>query len=200
MRQITLVLTAALAIFTAASGWSAEAPTSKAGQARESARQQLAESMLADIHQATWISEGSGPGIVYIFFDPNCPYCHRLYLNTRDWIKQGKARLRWIPVGVLTATSPGKAAALLGADDPLQAFYANEDHYSRGGGIDEDIPTDSVDAKLKANEALLARTRAGAVPLMLFRLKDGAPFLIEGSPPKDKLPIILRNLAGAGPG
>ena len=200
MRQIILALTAALAMFATAHGWGAEAPAGKNVQQHESARQQLAESMLTDIHQATWISEGSGPGVIYIFFDPNCPYCHQLYLHTRDWIKEGKAQLRWIPVGILTTTSPGRAAALLGADNPLQAFYDNEDHYSHGGGIDEDISTPEIDAKLKANEALLARTRAGAVPLMLFRLKDGEPFLIEGSPPKEKLPIILRNLGSSGAG
>jgi thiol:disulfide interchange protein DsbG len=200
MRQITIALTAALAMFAAGSGWTANTPADKPAQSRAAVQQHLAESLLRDIHQATWISEGSGPGVIYIFFDPNCPYCHRLYLNTRDWIKAGKVRLRWIPVGVLTTTSPGKAAALLGADDPVQAFYDNEDHYSRGGGIDEDIPTPAIAAELKANEALLARTRAGAVPLMLFRLKGSAPFLIQGAPPKEKLPIILRNLENSGAG
>lgn len=200
MRQIILSLTAVLALFTSISAWSTEPPAGKGDQSRLGPMQRIAESMLTDIDQATWISEGNGPGPIYIFFDANCPYCHQLFVNTRSWIEEGKATLRWIPVGILTATSHGKATAMLTADDPVQAFYDNENHYARGsggGGIDEDVATPETDAKLKANLELLARTRSGAVPLMLFRTKDGAPILIQGSPPKDKLPIILDNLGDA---
>ncbi|MEJ2360436.1 MAG: thiol:disulfide interchange protein DsbG [Gammaproteobacteria bacterium] len=156
--------------------------------------EKIAGSMLKHIGQATYVKEGKGPHIIYIFFDPNCPYCHRLYEHTRKWIKQGKVQLRWIPVGILTTTSPGKAAAILGAKDPLKAFYYNENHYKNGGGIEEDLPSASTDKKLKANAALLARSRVGAVPAMLFRTKDNKPYLIEGAPPTDKLPIILANV------
>lgn len=156
--------------------------------------QQIAGSMLKDIGQATWISEGKGPHIIYIFFDPNCPYCHRLYEDTRSWIKHGKAQLRWIPVGILTPTSPGKAAALLGAKDPLKALYYNENHYDHGGGIEEDIPSSATEKKLHANAALLARTGFGAVPVMLFYTKDDTPYLIDGSPPKDQLAVILAHV------
>lgn len=199
MHKIIAPLLAVLALFSATATWAAP-PTEAEIQQRISLRQMMAESMLQDIGQATTIDEGSGAGPIYIFFDPNCPYCHQLYLNTRDWVKDGKAQLRWVPVGILTATSRGKATAILGADDPLQAFHANEQHYERGsggGGIDEDIPDPAIDAKLQANLALLARTRSGAVPAMLFRTKDGAPILIQGSPRKDKLPVILENLGDA---
>lgn len=156
--------------------------------------EKIAGSMLKDIGQASWVKEGKGPKIIYIFFDPNCPYCHRLYENTRAWVKQGKAQLRWIPVGILTATSSGKAAAILGAKDPLKAFYYNENHYKHGGGIEEDLPSQKTSKALKANADLLARTHVGAVPAMLFRTKDGKPFIIEGAPPKDKLPTILAHV------
>ena len=166
-------------------------PASAADDSRAQAMQQLAGSMLKDIGQTTWISEGKGPHVIYIFFDPNCPYCHKLYVNTRSRVEAGKVELRWIPVGVLTTTSAGKAVAILGAKDPRQAFYKNEDHYEHGGGIEEDIPTPAVEKKLKANEALLARTGFGGVPVMLFRGKDDTPLLIQGMPPEDKLEAIF---------
>lgn len=197
MRPIVLALTAAIGLATVAAH---AAPPNPSGKQQLTAREMAAESILADIDQATSIDEGTGSGVIYIFFDPNCPYCHQLYLNTRDWITQDKAQLRWIPVGILTTTSEGKAIAMLGADDPLQAFYKNEDNYNRGGGIDEDLPTPEISAQLAANENLLRRTRSGAVPAMVFRTKDGAPVLITGSPPKDKLPVVLRYLSGDGPG
>jgi len=183
MRQILKGLTIALTILMVGS-WSASASAA-------SQRQQLAESMLTNIDQASWIAEGKSPHVVYIFFDPNCPYCHKLYENARPWVKQGKLELRWIPVGILIASSHGKAVAILGAKDPLKAFYQNEDHYNRGGGIDEDLATPEIEKKLKANEQLLADSQLGAVPLMLFRSRTGAAMLVPGSPPKARLASLL---------
>lgn len=190
MRQLYNGLALALILLT--TGLVSSNNIAATGNDRARAMAQLAGSMLKDIGQTTWISEGKGPHVIYVFFDPNCPFCHRLYLNTRDWVKQGKVELRWIPVGILTATSAGKAAAILGAKDPRQAFYQNEDHYDRGGAIEEDIPTPAVEKKLKANDMLLARTGFGAVPVMLFDGNDGTPIIVQGSPPKAKLAVILK--------
>lgn len=173
--------------FLIVSTWAAN--TNAAGR-----MQQLADSMLKDIHQTTWISEGKGPHVAYVFFDPNCPYCHKLYERLRPWVKQGKLEVRWIPVGILTTTSRGKAVAILGAKDPLQAFYQNENHYNRGGGIDEDLGSADIEKKLKTNENLLARTNLGAVPLMLFRKSDGEAMLITGAPPKERLAGLIKQI------
>lgn len=190
MRQFSKLLVIALTLFT-----TGLLPASRAGAANPpSAMQQLAASMLKDIGTTSWISEGKGPRVIYIFFDPNCPFCHNLYLNTRDWVKANQVELRWIPVGILMPTSAGKAVAILGAQDPLAAFRQNEDHYARAdgfGAIDEDIPTPAVEKQLKANEALLARTRSGAVPVMLFESRNDGAILIQGAPPKDKLELLL---------
>jgi thiol:disulfide interchange protein DsbG len=183
-----------LFLLTVTAGWSSHTTAEEAAKKPLSARQRLAQSMLTDIQQTTWFSEGKGPHIVYIFFDPNCPFCHRLYLNTRSWVKQNKLELRWIPVGILTTTSAGKALSILQAKDPLTTFYENEDHYDQGGAIDEDLATPSTEKQLKANEALLARTRLGAVPVMLFHDRKGTPTLIAGSPPKNKLKVIFANV------
>jgi len=193
MHRVFRGLSAILTILAFTGAWSITATAAEETQTRLSPRQQIAESMLKDIRQTTWITEGKGPHLIYIFFDPNCPFCHKLYLNTREWIKQGKVKLRWIPVGILATTSPGKAAALLSAKDPVKAFYYNEDHYSNGGGIEEDIATPAIEKELKANAALLARTGFGGVPVILFRSNDhDTPILIQGSPPKEKLKTILR--------
>ncbi|MEJ2509073.1 MAG: hypothetical protein P8009_06285 [Gammaproteobacteria bacterium] len=76
MGRIVKGLAVALTIFAAAFVWSAN--VSAAGKDTH-AGSQLAASMLADITQASWIAEGKGPHVVYVFFDPNCPYCHKLY-------------------------------------------------------------------------------------------------------------------------
>ena len=160
--------------------------------------QQIAASVLKDIHQATWIAEGKGPHVAYVFFDPNCPYCHKLYTETRSWIKAGKLELRWIPVGLLTETSHGKAGAMLDAKDPLTAFYTNEDKYDPSGGlggVEEALDVSpKAQAALKANAALLARTGFGSVPALLFHADDGESVLIFGAPGQAKLDAILAHV------
>jgi len=193
MRQILKGLAVTLTIIAVWASWGASANAANNGPA-SGRMQQVAESILTDIDQASWVAEGKGPHVVYIFFDPNCPYCHDVYENTRPWVKEGKLELRWIPVGILIASSYGKAAAILGAKDPLKAFYQNEEHYKRGhggGGIEEDIATPEVEKKLRANEALLARTRVGAVPLILLRTDTRASIMVPGLPSKQKLTALL---------
>lgn len=192
MRKFTMGLGLCLTLLALGVTWNSS--TFAAENGRAAAIRQLADSMLKDIGQTTSIREGKSPHVLYIFFDPNCPFCHKLYENTRAWVKQGKVELRWIPVGILATTSAGKAAAILGAKDPRKAFYYNEDHYDRGGAIEEDIATPMVEKQLKANENLLARTGFGGVPVILFHAKDDTPIILQGAPPKEKLQIILDNV------
>lgn len=174
--------------------WAGISYAAGGGQA-QNRMQQIAASVLGSIETTSWVSEGKGPHVVYVFFDPNCPYCHRLYVETRSYVKKGVLTIRWIPVGILMTTSHGKAAAILSAKNPLQAFYQNEDNYTMGnGGIEEDLVEPAVEKKLKRNEALLARTRLGAVPLMLFYNKQGTPRLVQGAPPKKRLAAILADV------
>jgi thiol:disulfide interchange protein DsbG len=165
--------------------------------AAKESRAVIAEKMLTNINQATWIEEGKSAHVIYVFFDPNCPYCHRVYTNTRDWIKQNEVQIRWIPVGVLTPTSHGKALTLLDSKDPLKLFHHGEDNFAGGEGsaIDEALDGSDKSAKaLKNNVKLLRLTGFDAVPSILFRTQDGQAILVEGAPPANKMQIILQNV------
>lgn len=190
MKLIIRVLTVALIMLAIGTAWIAI--STEANAAANS--QPVAETILKDIGTATVIAEGKSPHVVYVFFDPNCPYCQQLYENTRPWVKQGKLQLRWIPTGTLTTTSRGKAAAILQAKDPLQAFHENEASYHEGGAIEEDLVSADTEKKLAVNEELLGRTEGGYVPAMLFRARDGTAKLVAGSPRKDKLKALLGNV------
>ena len=158
------------------------------------AKQSPAETVLAAAPRTHWVAQGQGRHLIYIFFDPNCPYCHRLYTDLQPLIKPYSLQLRWIPVGILTATSQGKAAAILDAKDPAKALDYNEVHYSmntHSGGIEEDIPSAKTVAHLHANAALLQRTGMSVVPTMVFRAKNGKAMLVQGAPPPKDLKKIL---------
>lgn len=194
MRKIFKALAIACAMTAAGPVWASSGTATATGVSN--AKPELASSLLGDIHQASWIAEGKGPHVIYIFFDPNCPYCHKLFEETRSYVKQGKVTLRWIPVGVLTTTSEGKAAAMLQAKDRLKAFYHNENHYSRSGGgaLEEGLAGPKVEKELKANERLLGRTGFGAVPTLLYRASNGDAELVQGAPPKERLKKILNRV------
>jgi len=95
------------------------------------------------------------PRIVYLFSDPNCPYCNMFWEQARPWVKAGKVQLRHIMVGIIREDSPGKSAALFAAKDPQKAL---EEHEAAGKGSKlqalAKIPAD-IEAKLDAVLKLL---------------------------------------------
>ena len=163
------------------------------------ARQKTAASILADILQATWIRDGKSAHVMYVFFDPNCPYCHKVYEMLRPQVQRGEVELRWVVTGRLMATSIGKAAAMLEAKDPTEAFYRNERGFSQEtgnfGGIEEEpLPREETIRQLNANLALLNRSGFDAVPALLFRTRDGKADIIRGAPPAVFLEKLLKDL------
>jgi thiol:disulfide interchange protein DsbG len=187
---------AALALLLALPVYAAETPTAVT---RTEARQKSAASVLADIQQATGIRDGKSAHVIYVFFDPNCPYCHKVYEMLRSPVQRGEVELRWIPIGKLMATSTGKAAAMLEAKDPTEALHRNERGFSpetgNFGGIEEEpVPRDETMRQLNANHALLRRTGSDAVPTLLFRTRDGKADIIRGAPPAAFLEKLLKEL------
>lgn len=152
-----------------------------------------ADAVLADLPKATWIAEGKGQRIVYIFIDANCPSCALLYRNLRTLIEPQDLQIRWVPVAVVNATSLGKGAAILQASEPLAALRLNEEHYrgeSYSGGIEEDIPTTETEQKLRANERLFNRLDIPVVPTMLFEDRNWHTVIIQGA----LSPVALRKV------
>ena len=168
-------------------------------QARAEARQRMAQSMLNDIKQATWIRDGKSAHLIYVFFDPNCPYCHKVYEMLRPQVQRGEVELRWIPIGKLMATSLGKAAAMLEDKDPTAALARNERDFSQetgsfGGVAEEPLPRDDTLRRLKANHDLLQRSGNDGVPALLYRTKEGKANLLVGAPPAAALEAVVKAL------
>lgn len=170
-----------------------------ATQTRADARQHNVTSILADIQQATWIRDGKSKHVIYVFFDPNCPYCHKVFEMLRPQVQSGAVELRWVPIGKLMLTSLGKAAALLEDKDPTAALYRNERDFSREtgafGGIEEEpLPREDTLRRLNANHALLRRSGNDGVPALLYRTKEGKANLVVGAPPAATLDAIVKSL------
>lgn len=165
----------------------------------EPARANTAHELLQRAAASHWIAQGQGTRVVYVIFDPNCPYCHIVYVESQAHLKN--FQFRWIPVGILFSSSRGKAAALLAAKDPVAALRKNEDDFvaARGklGGI---APLRHISAavarQLRTNLALLGTTGTLVVPKILYLRRNGKVRVITGALDPADFSAILRDVAG----
>ncbi|MGB7758058.1 MAG: thiol:disulfide interchange protein DsbG [Salinisphaera sp.] len=151
------------------------------------------QSAWPQLESATWIADGadSAPRRIYVFTDPNCPYCHRFYEAARPWVKAGKVQLRTILVGILKPSSPGKAAAILSAKHPVAAYRRHEANY-RSGGIKPlgDIPP-ALSDEITSNNALMGSLGIRGTPGIVTRDAHGKIHIHQGMPQGDTLTDIL---------
>lgn len=142
--------------------------------------------VLTHISRADRIVEGRGARHLTVFVDPNCPYCHKLFMALQPLIGPDHLSINWVVVGILRRTSPGKAAAILGAARPLRALEANERAFSlaNGGGAIHPVAVQGSAARgLERNDQLFSETEAEGVPVMLFMSRTGRTVMIQGLPP-----------------
>lgn len=145
------------------------------------------------LSDSTWIADGDDDAdhIIYMFTDPNCPFCHKFWTQARPWVEAGRVQIRHIPVALLTDTSAGKAAAWLAADDPSQALH---DHESAGlqNGIEPlaDIP-DAIASQLADNQERMDTLQIEGTP-GIFYFDDNNELQIQrGAPLDENLTHIL---------
>ncbi len=136
-------------------------------------------------HQAHAVDEGHGRHALFVFVDPNCPFCHTLFEQLQPLIGPHDLTVHWVVVGILRATSAGKAAAILGARDPLAALMRSEKGFRRGGGGGAIRPVPvrgSAAAALAANDHVLAMTGPELVPTLVYRNAAGQVIVHQGVP------------------
>jgi thiol:disulfide interchange protein DsbG len=204
-----------LALYVTPDGKHVIAGTLLDAQGREAAedalekavRAPMADAVWKQLQASAWIQDGkaSAPRTVYVFTDPNCPYCNKFWADARPWVDSGKVVLRHVMVGVLTPTSAGKAAALLADKNPAAALEAYERNHAGqnakalgsgrprplDGGLKplSTIPPD-VASKLAANEKLMAALGVQATPALVWRDAGGAVQVRTGAP-DSILPLVL---------
>ncbi|WP_115672537.1 thiol:disulfide interchange protein DsbG [Ciceribacter selenitireducens] len=171
------------------------------GSGQDMAEAQLKEMVEAPIKEegwkklerSTWVQDGeqNAPRIVYVFTDPNCPYCNQFWTAARPWVETGKVQLRHVMVGVIRQDSPAKAAAILEATSPQDALAENELNYQNGGISPLETVAPDMAAKLEANAALMTELGFAGTPAIVFRKVDGSIGNVAGLPQGAALEMIL---------
>lgn len=151
------------------------------------------ESVWPQLEEADWIREGAADAerVVYVFTDPNCPYCNAFWRATQDHIGD-ELQVRHIMVGILTSTSMAKAATILAADDSSAALKQHEQRHA-DGGLDplEELPL-AARQRVAANNELMFRLGAQATPTIFYKDARNKVRQTMGMPQPDTLHDILQ--------
>ncbi len=162
----------------------------------------VAKQLMDDLVDSSWIQDGHGSKIVYLFFDPNCPYCHHVFDSLMDIRKSmPDLQFRWVPLGMLGGNSAGKAAAMIQASDPIKAFRTNERNYGflnsdTGGGIEPAKHiAQSTTSLLDQNLSILQGANLYGIPIVVFQADDGQPFYFSGERTEAQLRELMAHVA-----
>jgi thiol:disulfide interchange protein DsbG len=157
----------------------------------------LSEEMWQGLEDSTWIADGAAeaPRIVYMFSDPNCPFCNMFWKQARPWVEAGDVQVRHVMVGILRADSAGKSAALLAAEDPEAALNAHE-----AAGKESTLkPIENISPKiagqLEANLTLMGKMGASATPAIYYLDENGRLQQQHGAPRPDSLNEIMGSVS-----
>lgn len=129
--------------------------------------------------QLSYIQDGSAGKIVYVIFDPMCPYCHEFYINTRRAVVNGVLQIRWLPVALL---GDRKQTAKI-----ISELYSSPDIAdSMSKMAYSQLPNPSTEAspgsvKMQSQNMLLLRDLSSRrVPTVLFKDSSGNVIVYDG--------------------
>ena len=139
---------------------------------------------------------GSKGAEITVFVDPNCIFCHELYLHAQPLVRAGTLRLRVVMVGFLKPSSLAKAAAILMRSDHAQALASDETTFDvthEEGGIKpaKAIPP-AIKQAIHANNRLLLRSGEEATPTLLYQDNEGHWQIMHHLPDHGFAPILAQ--------
>lgn len=151
------------------------------------------DAFLAATQRLTGITVGHGLPVLYVYFDPNCPFCHTLY-TTLEPIAS-RLSVRWIPVAILAASSGPRGAAILQGGPKALAY--NEHHFSRTGEEGGIAPSRDKTTALAVARNTLTLTESGAsslgTPTLVWKDRRGV-HVVVGVPAKEQLASLIESL------
>ena len=148
-----------------------------------------------ELDSAVFFTEGAkdDKNMIYVFFDPNCIFCHMFWKAVQPYEKAG-LQVRWIPVAFLKKDSAAKAVALMTAKDPAASMAINMSKFNKddeSGGIDAAVnPSEELLEKIRANGVLMDKFSSSGTPTIAWKDKDGKVNAVSGFPRLSALPAM----------
>lgn len=120
---------------------------------------------------------GTAGPILNVFLDPNCIFCHKLYLGLKPYVESGKVRVRYVMVAIVKPdTARGRAATILTSANPAQALDDDETRFDEktedgGASVLANIPAD-IGETITSNTTLMGDMGITGTPASVFCTKD----------------------------
>lgn len=179
-------LIAFLLCLTVAIGGGAVAGTWVPGSATESS------GLAQQLEHARWIPVGapSSARVVYIFTDPECPFCHELW-KAMQTATAPDVQVRYLLVAVIDADSRGKDAAILESANPAATFERQERSFDQGGIAPKSTSQPATNATIATNEALMQQLHIYGTPGLVYLDEHQHLNVFAGMPSPTQLRSIL---------
>jgi thiol:disulfide interchange protein DsbG len=148
--------------------------------------------LMQRLDRARWISAGanSPARVVYVFADPDCPFCNDLWQALRS-ARAPDVQIRYLLVAVIDADSRGKDAAILQSKDPATAFEKHERNFARGGIAPQASVQPATNETLSSNEALMAALHLYGTPGLVYLDERQEVKVFGGMPDAEQLRMIV---------
>lgn len=155
----------------------------------------------SDIQKAKGFYSGPAPspsakGALYVFEDPNCPYCHLIWQNLKPLEAKGLT-VHWIPVAFEAPDSANKAAAILSSRNPSEVNDKWQEQFRQPDpALTNFKVSPEMDASLKANLKLMASLGMNGTPAIVWRDASGKIHSQDGLLSLEQLQSIAKAVQG----
>jgi thiol:disulfide interchange protein DsbG len=179
VRGIAVGLLALVANVSVAGSWIAPPAGSPAG-------------LMQRMDRAKWIAAGakSAQRVVYVFTDPDCPYCNDLW-KAMQTARAPDVQIRYLLVAVIDADSKGKDAAILEAKDPAAALEKTERNYEHGGIEPKAELLPTTQETISFNADLMAALHIFGTPGLVYMDEHNQVKVYAGMPNETQLKAIV---------
>lgn len=137
------------------------------------------------------VSEGAEDAPeIYVFSDPNCPYCKRFYESTRELVENGDVRIHWVMVAFLHETSERISSAIMeGGMEVMDQAKTS----SRADAPKADSLPEAHAKALAEHNQLMQQAEISGTPGLLYE-KDGRWETKSGAPSPQKFRELVQSL------
>ncbi len=137
-----------------------------------------AEQLFYDVENSNWIPIGkAGTPLFYSFIDPQCPHCHQMMRELKEYITAGKAQVRIIPIGLREETK-AQAAFLLAAPSPETLWWKYLDGDKDALPAKKELNQQGV----QRNLSIMQSWKLDATPFVIYRDKNKKIKMVRGKP------------------
>ena len=151
--------------------------------------------LFQELDKSSYVVEGpasSPKGMIYVFIDANCPFCHYTWKALQPYEEAG-LQVRWILVDTLGPTSMPKAIEVLAAPDKTAALRRMEENHGKPWTGSTRFTADAAPAlaqNIRKNGELMGRFGFSGTPGIVWKDKQGEVQRKAGMPRLHEFPLI----------